>query len=92
MLQERLLPVKFIHGRGAEGAIPSREKLSGKRTVTDWDPGKIQTLGLKGSWTPKGINSAECGIISQVKRQEESKRVSDCFPLFYLAIPPHRLA
>jgi hypothetical protein len=27
-------------------------KLSGKRTVTEQNPGKIQLLG----WTPKGIN------------------------------------
>jgi len=50
-LQERLQ----LRRRGAEGANPGiRMKLSGKRTVTQAHPGKIQPFDFAQGWTPTG--------------------------------------
>jgi len=59
-----------------KGQIPKLgTKLSGKRTVTYLNPGKIQKpFDFTQGWTPKGKNPDFCGIISQVKRQEEGAR------------------
>jgi len=55
-------------------------KLSGKRTATTYDPGKIRTLGLD---TEGESPSPMLGIISQVKRQEEGKGTLIAFLFFF---------
>jgi hypothetical protein len=45
----------LLKRRGAEGASPGiRMKLSGKRTVTQAHPGKIQPSDFAQGWTPTG--------------------------------------
>jgi hypothetical protein len=56
-------------------------KLSGKRTVTYFNPGKTEVTSLG----TEGDKSRSCrGIISQVKRQGEGDRYSIVLPLFVL--------
>jgi hypothetical protein len=69
--------------RGAEGANPEliRTKLSGKRTVTSFNPGKIPVAERD---TEGDKSQAWGGIISQVKRQEEGDIILVVLPLFIL--------
>jgi hypothetical protein len=81
--------------RGAEGANPDKigTKLSGKRTVTYLNPGKIQPFNSHAGFTP-GVNRRVghrrgkippmVGIISQVKRQEEGDTNKIVFLFFIL--------
>jgi len=88
-LQERSL-IK----RGAEGANPEKigTKLSGKRTVTSLNPGKIQPFDSRLGFTlsfnrrvghRRGKIPPMGGIISQVKRQEEGDTTSIVFLLLF---------
>jgi hypothetical protein len=71
----------ILQGRGAEGASPGDvgTKLSGKRTVTWINPGKIQVYKLEHR---RGQIPVVTGIISQVNRQEEGTE-SEFSPPFY---------
>jgi hypothetical protein len=80
-LQERPL-IK----RGAEGANSEKigTKLSGKRTVTYLNPGKIQPRARVEGLGTEGEKSRVCrGIISQVKRQEEGEMNEIVFLLLF---------
>jgi hypothetical protein len=78
VLQER----SSLKGEGAEGAslVQDGMKLSGKRTVTRWSPGKFQGVSLD---TDGDKSLGWMGIISQVKRQEERWTISSSFLLFF---------